>query len=144
MNKEDRKEIEEMFVEFRVSIETMVDEKINTLKESLKEEIEGSLPNVKDVKKILSLVEEKIAEFQKKGGNGGTPKVVKLIPNPDFDPEGKYENEDTVILKPTAENVHHADMKTFEAKGHQATLLIRKGMATFVEIKPKPKVTTKK
>lgn len=140
MNKEDRKEIEEMFVEFRNSIEKETDEKINTLKEGLKEEIEASLPNIKDIKKVLALVENKIEEFQKNSGNGGgIPVVKKLKPNPDYSPDGEYEDHDTVILKPTPENVHHADMKTFEAKGHQAVLLIRKGMATFVEVKPKPK-----
>ena len=76
----------------------------------------------------------------------------KAIAKPDYDSSKDYEEyietvtgevktlkPNTIVLMPTKANIHHDAGVTFTAKGPGATQLIKKGLATFVEVyKEKP------
>ena len=54
----------------------------------------------------------------------------KLKPNPDFNP--KYKDDDDVKLEASEGAEHHKAGSQWTVKGHQATLLIKKGYAKQV------------
>lgn len=140
MNKEDLKTVDELISSAvqlaKEEVEAKMDYKLEMIKSVIKEEIEESIPAVKDIKKIMAAIEEKIASV---GGAAGAAVEVtpKFKANADFEPE--YEADEIIVLKPTKENIYHKQGEEFTAVGHLATHLIRKGAATFVKIKPAEK-----
>ena len=86
-----------------------------------------------------------------KSNINGVASQPKPKPNPNFNPDGKgkhkkeWAEQDTILLMATKENQFHKQGEIFEAKGHQATVLIKKGLADeeTAEIKPEPKPAKK-
>lgn len=109
---------------------------------SLKDEIDGQVSDaVASAMKTLKMDLGVIAKD-----------APKAVPKPDYDPKDDYEEyvetvtgevhtmkPNTIVLMPTKANVHHEAGVKFTAKGPGATQLIRKGLATFVEVYKEPK-----